>query len=196
MLKDKYPIRNIERIESDFSIQQILSDNEYFNQYCLSADIVHGSNLEDIIFIKDTQLKYSYVSKSYLNLLYPDKPNVKASDILGQVSAQLIGDKISYSLEQDFLSQDAEVIASNQMKCFLSINDHNRTFITSKSPIVNPATGNCVGIFCRMDKFIHPHIVSLIYKINGIDFGSADSTLIERLKYRLTQKQHMVLFYI
>lgn len=170
-----------------------MADDEYLSYYCSGVDIIHGDYLNEVSFVKDKRSRFIYVSKGYLNHLYADKPKVKASDIVGRRSGRIKGDQRNASLDQTFLSQDAEVISVNRTKRFLCVDSRDKPLIISKTPIVNPATGNCVGIFCRFRNFIHPHILSLIYKVNGIDFGLANASRVDPLKYKLTSRQHMVL---
>jgi DNA-binding CsgD family transcriptional regulator len=174
--------------------ERLIADDEYLSHYCSGVDIIHGYHLNDVSFVKDNRLRFIYVSKGYLNHLYADKPKVKASDIVGRRSGRIKGDQRNASLDQTFLSQDAEVIKVNKTKCFLCIDNHDKPLVISKTPIINPATGNCVGIFCRLRKFMHPHILSLIYKLNGVDFGLVNASRVDPLKYKLTSRQHMVLF--
>lgn len=175
-------------------MKQMTVDDQYLGHYCFGIDIIYGTSLDEITFVKDHKFKFRYVSKGYLNFLYADRLKVKMSDIIGRRNGRIKGDQRNASLDQTFLSQDAEVIALNKTKRFLCVDNHDKPLIISKTPIVNPATGNCVGIFCRLRNFIHLHILSLIYKVNGIDFGLANASRVDPLKYKLTSRQYMVLF--
>jgi DNA-binding CsgD family transcriptional regulator len=171
-----------------------LADDVYFEHYCSGVDIVFGNNLDEIAFVKDHDFMFRYVSKGYLDLLYPDNPEVTVADVTGRLSGRIKNDKRRTIFDKVFLEQDLLVRESAKVHRFLYINTHNKIFIVTKRPIINPATGNFVGVFCCMRNFMHPHILNLIYKINDVDFGMANAQQLEPLKYKLTQRQHMVLF--
>ncbi|MBX9598828.1 MAG: hypothetical protein K2X04_09680 [Burkholderiales bacterium] len=171
-----------------------LADDVYFEHYCSGVDIVFGNNLDEVAFVKDVKFMFHYVSKGYLGLLYPDKPEVTVADVIGKRSGRIKNDRRGEGFDKVFLAQDSLVRNSTKVHSFIHINTHNKIFIVTKRPIINPATGNFVGIFCCMRNFMHPHILNLIYKINDIDFGMANSQQIEPLRYKLTRRQHMVLF--
>jgi DNA-binding CsgD family transcriptional regulator len=171
-----------------------LADDVYFEHYCSGVDIVFGNNLDEVAFVKTANFMFHYVSQGYLDLLYPDKPDVTVADVVGKRSGRIKSDRRGEGFDKVFLEQDSLVRNSTKVHRFLYINTHNKIFIVTKRPIINPATGNFVGIFCCMRNFMHPHILNLIYKINDVDFGMANTEQIEPLKYKLTQRQHMVLF--
>ncbi len=171
-----------------------LPDDAYFERFCDGVDIVFGNNLDEITYIKDSDSIFRYVSKGYLQLLYSDKPLVKAEDVLGGTRGRIKTDKRIDDIFKDLLEEDEKVRNSESTNYFLRVDGGDRLFIVSKRAVINPATGNMVGLFCQMRNYFHPHMLNLIYKINGVEFGMANSTDAEPLKYKLTQRQHMVLF--
>lgn len=171
-----------------------LADDVYFKRFCEGVDIVFRSNLEEVTYVKDCDSVFRYINKGYLQLLYPNKPFIKAEDILGSTRGRIKSDKRIDDIFIDLLEEDEKVRNSESTNYFLRVDGSDRLFIVSKRAVINPATGNTVGLFCQMRNYFHPHMLNLIYKINGVEFGLANSCEAEPLKYKLTQRQHMVLF--
>jgi DNA-binding CsgD family transcriptional regulator len=171
-----------------------LADDAYFKRFCDGVDIVFRHNLGEVTYVKDCDSVFRYINKAYLYLVYPDKPWVEAEDILGTTRGRIKTDKRIDDIFEDLLEEDEKVCNSESTNYFLRVDGSDRLFIVSKRAVINPATGNTVGLFCQMRNYFHPHMLNLIYKINGVEFGVGDSSEDQPLKYKLTQRQHMVLF--
>lgn len=171
-----------------------LVDKEYFKRYCDSIDMIFGNSTDEITFIKDADFIFRYVSQGYLDLIHQEDPSVTAESILGQNDFNVESEEESNVSYEDILSQDKMIRDTRTIHRFLHVDTQNKIFIVTKRPMINPATNNFVGIFCSIRNFMHPHLINLIYRINGVSFGLANSQQIEPLKYKLTQRQHMVLF--
>lgn len=169
-----------------------LSDKEFFELYCASADIVFNNGDSEIAFIKDKDLNYYYASPAYLNGIRPN-----GSITLDYVSGKNIplnDDSVAHKILQEFAEQDLLVQSTLKVHDFLFVSIHDQITLIRKRPIINPATSNFVGIVGNARPFMIPNLLDLIYKINGITFGLANVEQEEPLVYTLTQRQHVVLF--
>lgn len=170
-----------------------LPDADYFQQYCAGINIVFNSSNDEIAFVKDHDFVFRLASQGFVTALYGEQ-KVTPADVLGRTSCELKINKDSKRLEDIFCEQDELVRDKLTTLRFLFVDSHNRIFIVTKRPIINPATNNFVGIFSCMRNFMYPHILNLIYKMNGVNYGIANSNPENKLKYTLTERQHMVLF--
>jgi len=168
--------------------QQNLSDEDFFANYCTLADIVYNNGEEEAVFIKDKDLVFRYVSMEYLARFFPKGSTL--TDVQNEVPQT--------DEEREILEvirvQDELVRTTMETRKYLYVDKYDHVIMTHESPIINPATGNFVGLLGMANTFILPHILDLIYKINGTIFGLTTKTQSEPLKYKLTKRQHVVLF--
>lgn len=164
-----------------------MSDEDFFKIYCESAKVFYSSGEKEKILIKNRDLEVSYISTGY------EEAYGAAVDPLdgGDVSEEK---KIIYEKERiTILEQDKIIRDTRQAKEFIFIDEYYHISHVYKRPIINPASNNFVGIFIYIHNYIHPNLLRLIYKINGISSGSSNIK-VQPLKYELTSKQNMILF--
>ena len=173
---------------------QTLNDDEFFEHYCISADIMFNNGENEVAFIKDKNFTFRYVSKAYKEGL---KPNGTISQGLIQ-GIKGAADKLDAGLNQKIRTQDELSKSSLDVHYYIYIDIYNRIALIRKSPIINPSTGNFVGILGRVNSLQLPNILDVMYKINKVnkvDLDIADEEISGALKYELTQRQHLVLFF-
>jgi DNA-binding CsgD family transcriptional regulator len=162
-----------------------LNDDDFFKFYCDSADIMFSNGLGDVAFIKDKNLNYQYFSPLYLkNRSEHGAININNRDLT----------EVQTTVRAIIRKQDEEIKDSLEERMFLFIDIYTRIGLVRKRPIINPSTNNFVGIVGAIKPFSMPNFLSLIYKMHGIDFGLNNKEQSKRLKFKLTERQHMVLF--
>lgn len=165
------------------------SDAEFFKLYAEAADIVFNNGEEQVVFIKDKDFNFYYFSPAYTKQVAPNA----FYSLNDESITEDMRNTYDY-LEEKANKQDSQMKEKKQAANFIYIDVYNRIGFVHKRPIVNPATGNFVGIIGVAKPFELPNILSLIYKMHGINFGLANKTHKEPLKYELTERQAMVLF--
>ncbi|MBX9598168.1 MAG: helix-turn-helix transcriptional regulator [Burkholderiales bacterium] len=171
----------------------ILSDKDFFELYIKSADITYNNGDEEIIFIKDANFKFSYLSPGYLKG-FQAGGTISEEKILGLVNTVYPKGSIQALVEEVALKQDMEIKSSLKPAKFLYIDIYNRIGLIRKRPIINPATNNFVGIIGNVSPLLLPNILDMLYKMNGIRLGLANSECVEPLQHDLTPRQHVILF--
>lgn len=118
-------------------------DQEFLKSFINSVDILANALPKQLIGIKDTNSVHIYCSKYFLN----DVLCVDAHTILGK--ATLLDDPTRLTPYEQMLEEDQRIINKRTSQAYLKLNNFNdgikpRIFI--KSPIINPATNNVVGV--------------------------------------------------
>ncbi len=168
-------------------MNNILSDQEFFELYLKSVAITYNT-LDEVVFIKNADLKFSYVSPAYLRG-YKEGGSISKEVLLGLDEPK----QTKTALNKKILNQDVEIKSNLKPAKFLYIDIYNKIGIIHKQAIINPDTNNFVGIFCHVSPLALPSVVDMVYKMNGIkDIGR--SIKVPSSKYELTQRQHEVLF--
>ena len=168
-------------------MNNILSDQEFFELYLKSVAITY-STLDEVVFIKNADLKFSYVSPAYLKS-FKEGGSVSKEKILGLDEPK----QIKNVMDQTILNQDNEIKSNLNPAKFLYIDIYNKIGIIHKQAIINPDTNNFVGIFSHVSPLALPSVVDMLYRMNGIkDIGRPIKA--QSGKYELTQRQHEVLF--
>lgn len=164
-----------------------LSDEEFFELYCARADVVFNNGENQMVFIKDKNHHMVYISLGY-------KQNFNISDVNDNYPENTSSE--AYKNQEDqVLAQDMNIASTRTAQNFLFIDDYHHVSYIHKRPIVNPSTGNYVGLAGYVSHFALPDIVRLIYRINGIDPDAINQVSVsESLGYDLTIRQKMVLF--
>lgn len=163
------------------------SDQEFFEFYCQAANIAFNNGEDEVVFIKDANLEFSYLSPSYLKNLDPNG-TIK----LDQDNKQLTNNNDPH--HQRAINQDLEIKKTLTARDFIYIDIYDKVGLIHKRPIINPATNNFVGIIGTVRPFYMPNILSLIYKIHDVTIGMLNSTKAHPPKYQITDRQQMVLF--
>jgi hypothetical protein len=142
----------------------ILSDKDFFELYIKSADITYNNGDEEIIFIKDANFKFSYLSPGYLKG-FQAGGTISEEKILGLVNTVYPKGSIQAIVEEVALKQDMEIKSSLKPAKFLYIDIYNRIGLIRKRPIINPATNNFVGIIGNVSPLLLPNILDMLYKM-------------------------------
>jgi len=98
----------------------ILSDKDFFELYIKSADITYNNGDEEIIFIKDANFKFSYLSPGYLKG-FQAGGTISEEKILGLVNTVYPKGSIQAIVEEVALKQDMEIKSSLKPAKFLYI---------------------------------------------------------------------------
>lgn len=168
-----------------------LNDNDFFAQYLNCSTAIFSQREAGMSFLKDAQFVYRSVSSSFAAL----SAHVDFDDVIGKTDYQLNTLKKYPGLGDTLRAQDIKVRDTLKMHYFLHVTTAKHAFIVRKFPIINPSTQNCVGIQGWLAKFLLPHPLKIIYKMNKVSWGLLDEqSTAEKLIYDLTERQHMVLF--
>jgi DNA-binding CsgD family transcriptional regulator len=163
-----------------------MNDDDFFELYCKKADVVFSNGIGDLAFIKDKNFKYQYLSPLY-------KKNESQQGLIVTNKDTGLSEEQS-AIWNIIRKQDEEIKQSREVREFLDIDIYKRIGLVRKRPIINPSTNNFVGIVGVIKPFSMPNFLSLIYKMHGIDFGLNNKEQSKRLKFKLTERQNMVLF--
>jgi len=163
------------------------SDQEFFEFYCKAANVTFNNGENEVIFIKNAILEFSYLSPSYLKNLDPN------GIIKLDQDNRILTSSDDFHLQRA-IKQDLEIKETLTAQDFIYIDIYNRVGLIHKRPIINPATNNFVGIIGTVRPFYMPNILSLIYKIHDVTIGMLNSSKAQPPKYQITDRQQMVLF--
>ena len=165
-----------------------LSDDDFFKLYCYSAMTLYDNGSEEIIYIKDKDFDIKFFSKAYTNHRSPN--SIAYNEVVLKSTA------LGESLYADATRHYDELIKSSRIaQSYLYVDVYNSLFIHRERAIINPATDSFVGISGSMRPFMQPNVLNLIYRINNIEYRIANREQSDSLKYELTERQHMVLFF-
>jgi len=169
---------------------QMLNDQEYLSRYIDSVSFILQNDSAPIVFIKDSDFVYRLVSNKFKEL----DDEGEFGDVIGKTDYQ-IPILIKYpEWGNSIRDQDLKVRNNKKRHFSLHVTMGKSMFIVRKHPIINPHTGNFVGIHGQMSTFIFPHPLKIIYRINQVEssiISEADEFIPQ---YDLTERQHMVLF--
>ncbi|AUR52959.1 helix-turn-helix transcriptional regulator [Aquella oligotrophica] len=168
--------------------QQNLSDEAFFEYYCSSADIVYNNGEQEAIFIKDKNYAFRYISPGYISDFDPE------SSVLTETQEKLQTEE-ERTQARIILQQDELIRKNLETHKFIYVDSYKHIILIHKSPIINPSTNNFVGILGSAQSFMLPNVLDIIYKINGVNFGLINKEQSKPLKYELTPRQHMILFF-
>lgn len=167
-----------------------LNDHEYLLHYIESINFILQNDSAPIIFIKDNEFIYRSVSKGFEDL----DEETEFKNVIGKTDYEIQELLERPGWGEYIRAQDLKVKESNTRHFFLHVTMGKNVYIVRKHPIINPHTGNFIGIHGQMSTFIFPHPLKIIYKINGIEspiIGKQDEFVPH---HDLTERQHMVLF--
>lgn len=166
-----------------------LSDNEFLEYYCESVDIVYSNGEDEVVYVKDKDLNFHYLSPGHIANISKDAFFVADEKNITDEMRDLHN-----SIKDRAYEQDDKIRRELKAANFIYIDVYNRVGIVHKRPIVNPATGNFVGLIGVVKPFEMPNILSLIYKMHGINYGILNKPVRDTDRYKLSEKQLMVLF--
>ncbi len=168
------------------------SDKEFFDDF-IQASQTTFKYLDDLVFIKNDELKMYYVSPAYLKFLHQDTP-LSQEDILGKDIIEL---KLRDNEELlKSMTNDDELVKQTKTKQkFMCIDSRKNIFVVFKRPVINPATDNCVGIIAHITTLVLPNLMKMLLKINNkTSYIISNESNYNQLEYKLTERQHIVLF--
>lgn len=164
-----------------------LTDDQFFELYCQRADFVFNHGEYQMIFIKNKNHRIVYLSKGYMTNF-----NVTNIEEVNHENAPEGYEEIYKQQDEIALEQDKLIEKTLEPKNFLFIDDYQHISHIHKRPIINPNTGNYIGLLGQVSHFALPNILRLIYRINGIN--PDDDAIHEPLEHELTVRQKMILF--
>jgi hypothetical protein len=169
----------------------IVSDAQFFEEYVHSFVFIYNEPRSGMAFIKDANFVYNAISSDFIDLTTENE----FGSLLGKTDSQIKALKSFESVVRSIKSQDELVRDSRKAQDFLYFATDKNVFIINKYPIINPSTNNFVGIRALMFPLILAHPLKMIYQINQVEHNMLNAPEgVEPLSFRLTEKQHMVLF--
>lgn len=169
-----------------------LSDKDFFELYCSSANIIFNNDEREVAFIKDQNFNYRYASTGYLESLYP-QDTITLDYIKGR-SFSAINNEFQGKILSDLAYQDQLVRSSLYAYSSVLMGVHNKVILIRKRPIINPSTNNFVGILGTARPFMLPHLLKFIHTVNGLTLDSESDARENTLDHALTPRQSLVLF--
>lgn len=118
-------------------------DKKFLDSFVAAIDVISESLPKQMIGIKDTNSLHIYCSKYFLN----DVLGVAAHEVLGKLT--LSSDSGRFSPIDQITLEDKHIIKWRKPHAYLKLNnfkDGIKPRIIIKSPIINPATNNVVGL--------------------------------------------------
>jgi hypothetical protein len=175
-----------------------MNDKEYFLKYKSSFDFIFEGNVEDCAFIKDTDLKYQTATTKMLKLFNMDH----VRELEGQTFRDMSQRISACSLAVTDILDKQEMTVQKKMKrqTYLQIFNHNgkrKICLSYKTPIINPHTGNCIGIKGHLTNLFLPHVVKTLFKMHGTKgllMGHKNTKESPLIQYPQSDIQHMTLF--
>jgi len=165
------------------------NDQEYFNRYVQSFDLIQKGVPDTLGFVKNKDFIFSTISHKFTNLNVFDD-----SVVLPGTSGHGLKLAKNHPLIVNNIHQyDCQIRDEKQMKTFLYVTVLDNLFVVRKYPIINPHSGNFVGIHASFSNFMFSHPLKSLYMMHGInksDFEIGDDIM----NYKLTERQQMVLY--
>lgn len=166
------------------------SDEHFLGVFCESADIIYNNGVEHIVFIKDSNFNFRYLSPAHIKYIAKDALFV-AKDASIPESMQEVYERIKIKAHE----QDTKMKKTLNPGKFIYIDIYNQIGLVYKKPIINPETGNFVGIIGIAEKLLMPNILELVYRVNDINNHTNNIDIQKPCPgYELTERQQMVLF--
>ena len=165
-----------------------LSDDDFFKLYCSSAMTIYDNGSKEVAYIKDKDFNFKYFSKRYTEYISPN--SVAYNEVVLNNQTQGESPYVDATKHYNELIKNTRITQN-----YLYVDVYKYLAIFRERAIINPATDNFVGIRGSIRHFMQPNVLNLIYRINNIEYGIANKKQSDSLKYELTERQHMVLFF-
>ncbi len=174
-----------------------MNDQEYFEHYMNCFETVFSSVTEDWVYLKNADFQYVSMTDNVIDLFGAKT----REEIIGKTPAEVAVDLRQAEMEvaEQFMKQDIQIKKTRKRGIYLetlSYKGSARIFVIYKSPIINPATDNFIGIRGQLTNLLSPHVIKTLFKMHGAKgllLGQKGNQ--NALKeYPLTNMQHMVLF--
>lgn len=168
-----------------------VDDQLYLESFIASFRIIHNYN-QDVAFVKDQNFYHLEVTSKVL-----EWAKLTTVAELNQRRGILINGPDSKEKRQLLknLEQYAEVATSRKAKTSLNIVTLDGKLIIDLwrlTPIINPKTDNCLGVYGVAIDFVYPHLLKLLFKINQTKFINQNESI--QFTHKLTTRQQMILF--
>ncbi len=172
-----------------------LSDDEFFDLYIASADVVYSQGTRGLIFIKDNKFNYRYFTNMFKEC-FNDESAILSMENIAKIENKLPLGEDFIELKRNSDQQDIKVMETRKQHLFLHVDSYNQIGVLGKTPIINPATNNVLGVMGRVLPLAMPNLLDLIYRMHGIKFKSEEQIdgQIGSTPHKLNSRQHMVLF--
>jgi DNA-binding CsgD family transcriptional regulator len=124
-------------------LQLVRSDSKFLKRFVSAIDIISEALPKQMIGIKDCHSINIYCSRYFLEEVLA----IDASKIIGKLTIE--NDAGRFSPVDQIIAEDQGIINRRKPQAFLKLNNFNdgiRPRIIIKSPIINPATDNVVGL--------------------------------------------------
>jgi DNA-binding CsgD family transcriptional regulator len=173
-------------------------DNQaYFKKYLESCEIIAASDVDNMVYIKDMEHRYQFMSKLMLDLVgrkdFLEVKNKTFSEIAE-------GSTLPLTFVETMKKQDNNIIKTRSQGMYLVTAPYNKMLkllLVIASPIINPHTGDMLGTHGYMNNLIWPSIIKALFNVNGTKGGllvnkrsNGDPLAI----YPINNRQHSVLF--
>jgi len=172
-------------------------DQEFLKEYVKAVSLVFSVSINEAVNIQDTNFKFLALTSKMLALLKIDS----AEKIIGRCYEEITDLlPLDAKLIDEFKKQNLEVVNMKKDKVYLEViplNGETKIYIAYKTPIINPETGNCLGIRSQINRMYWPNVLKVLFKMHGTKglLLSKNSSKKSPLKaYPLSEMQHMVLY--
>lgn len=180
-------------------INNIQSDISFFQSFTDGFQTLF-SCVEDIATIKNHEFKLTSVTPSYINFINDiHKSKLQEKEILSNSLAEITSklETNNENILQDIELEEVEIKSTRKnIRSIQIFNNHPKVYIVFKRPIINPTTNNFIGILTHISTLAMPNILKILLKINRKPTHNLANNNYkhDRLDYKLTEKQHIVLF--
>ena len=170
-------------------------DQEYLTCYLSAYKFTHGTNPNDISYIKDINFNYCGCSPGFISLFNSD-----AAEIIGTNDYQLSYFQPFRQIVESIWQQESQICKERSVRKFLYITPAQSAYIVHKSAIINPVTKNVIGIHGDLSKLVLPHPIATICQIKGNNieeeaFEPREINEYERIHQQLSERRQMILFF-
>lgn len=174
-----------------------MKDKEYFAHYKKSFETIFAADSANHGFLKNADFKYEAITDNFLTML-----NVKSADDIVSKTFTELAEHFPIStaeLVKKSMEQDLRIQKDKKAKTYLEVihcEEKIDIFICYKIPVINPSTGNFLGIRGQLTKLLLPNVVKILFKIHGVKgllmgHKGKDDPITD---YPLSNMQRMVLF--
>ncbi len=171
------------------------NDQEFLSNYLAAYNFIHGTNPNDIGYIKDSNLNYRSCTPNFTKLLDSD-----TEQIIGANDYQLNYFKPFPQIVENIWQQESQICQERSARKFLYIIPAQSAYIVHKSAIINPMTKDVIGIHGHLSKLMLPHPIVTICQIKGKNIEEKDFELpqideYKQINQQLSERRQMILFF-
>lgn len=171
-----------------------MNDKEYFDNYKNSFTTFYSYS-EDLAYLKDADFRYQAATEKMLQRMGLNN----IDQVLDKTTEELPTSPEMIEFLPKFQKQDLQIQKDGKCGIYLNVLPYPydlSAYVIYKTPIINPETGNFVGIRAKLRRLMLPHVAKLLFKVHGtkgllITQKAPKNSFKE---YSLTPMQHVVLF--